>query len=147
LKVIKKRTPKSDSAKKALRFQNQNQLKSCSVISSSPNARANLGPKLEENTSVLRAEDFPDVGKLPERAVLITPGAPCIMSECTFMPSTLKKAANHSPVNDLAAFYVDTIMDERVAIGITTWLLKGGRLQVWKIKVSLEPIFTLLCPM
>jgi hypothetical protein len=95
-------------------------------------ARAYLRPKLEEITSVLRAEDFPDVDKLPERAVLITPGAPCIMPECTFVPSTLKEAAKHyrSTPHDLAAFYGDNTMDERVAIGITSWPLK---MKEWKI--------------
>jgi hypothetical protein len=42
-------------------------------------ARAYFRPKFDELTTVLRAEDFPHVEKLPERADLITLDAPCIM--------------------------------------------------------------------
>jgi hypothetical protein len=93
-------------------------------------ARAYLKPKLEALTEPIRAEDFPEVEKLPERAFLYTPETPCILPECEYIATSLKDAAKHFRLtqHDLVAFYGP--VDTRVSEGITSWPIK---MKEWKI--------------
>jgi hypothetical protein len=93
-------------------------------------ARAHLKPKIEALTSVIRAEDFPNVEKLPERAIMHGPGSQCIIPDCEYVASSLKDAARHfrSTPHDLVAFYGP--IDDRVYESITSWPLK---IKEWRI--------------